>query len=143
MSERLRAYAISLIVAGLVASPLFGAFAGDSFPISTYPMFASERPAEMSFPHAIVVDADGDKRPAPPSAVATDEVIQALSTLRQAIRDGDEATQSLCERIAERVADGDAVEIRIVTSTFHTIDYFDGAQEPLARTVHTSCEVPR
>ncbi len=39
MNVRATAYAMSFLLAGLVASPLFGAFHGDSFPVSTYPMF--------------------------------------------------------------------------------------------------------
>jgi hypothetical protein len=142
MNERVRAYVLGATVIALVAAPLAGFFESDSFPVSTYPMFANARPAEVSLPHAIVVHADGSERPAPPRAIANDEVIQALSTLRQAIRQGEAATAALCERIASRVAGNDAAEVHIVTSWYDAIRYYDGEKVPLSRTEHVTCEVP-
>jgi hypothetical protein len=143
MKERARAYVLTVVLAGLVASPLVGAFERDSFPVSTYPMFASARPTEVSLPHAIVGHADGSERPAPPTAIANDEVIQALSTLRQALRQGPEATAALCERIASRVAGSDALLVRIVTSTYNPVGYYTGEREPIHRVEHVDCEVPQ
>ncbi|MFW6075796.1 MAG: hypothetical protein ACOC9Y_09380 [Chloroflexota bacterium] len=141
MRQRIRAYAITLILAGLVVSPLFGAFADDNFPISTYQMFAAVRPDEVSVPHAVIIDADGSERPVPPAIVANDEVLQSQATIRQALRRGDTATAALCNRIADRLGNSDAVAIEIVTSTYDAVLYYQGDQEPGERTLHARCEV--
>ena len=64
----------------------------DSYPLSTYPMFAAVRETEVSVPHAVMIDADGDESFVPPVLVANDEVLQAQATIRQALRHGDAAT---------------------------------------------------
>lgn len=142
MRERWRAYVVSVAVVVLVGSPLLGFFAGDSFPVSTYPMFARARGTEVSLPHVVVVRADGSERPATPSEVANDEVIQAVSTLRQAIRAGEDATGALCARVASRVGDG-AAEVRVVTSRYDAVAYYTGERAPLGQTVHVTCPVGR
>lgn len=141
MSGRLRAYAISFVLIGLVVSPLAGAFEGDSFPISTYPMFASRKSSEARLSHVVLVDENGAERPAPPSAIANDEALQAQETLRQALDSGDATTAALCERIAGRVVNSEAVYVQIVTSTYHVIRYYQGQREPIARSVIATCEV--
>ena len=142
MKQRLLAYAVSLALVGLVASPLAGAFANDSFPISTYPMFASIRPTEVHVQHVVLAGSDGDEWPAPPEAIANEAVLQAIQTIRQALRQGDDATAALCERVADHVTGGDAKTVLIVTSTYDSIRYYEGDQEPIARAVHWTCEVP-
>ena len=141
MNGRLRAYLVTLILVGLVASPLVGAFADDSFPISTYPMFASVKSTEAHLSHVILVDADGGEWAAPPSAIANDEALQAQETLRQALNNGEAATNELCERVARRVAGSGAAYARIVTSTYDAFLYYQGDREPIARNVHATCEV--
>lgn len=139
---RLRAYAygVSALIVALVASPLFGAF-GDDFPVSTYPMFASKRDSTVSIPSVVVVFADSSEAPASPSLVASDEVIQAFETIRQALRQGPEATRTLCEHVASGVRSRGAVEVRIQTATYDSIVYFSGDTEPDAVTVHERCAV--
>lgn len=141
MKTRGRAYAVTLILVGLVASPLAGAFSMDSFPISTYPMFAATRSTEVSVPHVVLVGADGDEWAASPWDIASDEVLQAQATVRQALGRGDAATEALCERVAQRVEGSDAVSVMIVTSRYDAIRYYQSDREPLDRTVHTMCEV--
>ena len=142
---RLRAYLITTLLAGAVAAPLFGILRSDSFPISTYPMFASARASEVAISHALAVRTDGERRPLPPSAVANAEVIQAFETVRQALRQGPEATQALCDRIAAGLAhsggQGGTKRVEIVTDRFDAVSYFKGDTQPLASTVHAQCEV--
>ena len=140
MTSRVRAYGLTIILVGLVVSPLAGAFADDSFPISTYPMFATARSSETNLTHVILIDEEGHERTAPPAAVANDEVLQVQETILQALRDGKAATASLCERVAGRVAGSGATTVQIVTSTFDAILYYDGHPEPIARRVHATCE---
>lgn len=142
MNVRARAYAMSFLLAGLVASPLFGAFHGDSFPVSTYPMFATARSSEVVMPHAIALTAAGEERRVRPADIANDEVIQAFETIRQAIRQGPQALDELCGHIAGNMArHGDVVRVQIVTSRYDGIDYFGGHTEPEERWVEAECEV--
>lgn len=142
MRPRLVAYSAAALLVTLVASPLFGAFEDDTaFPISTYPMFASDRPQVVSIAHAEATDAGGRTVPVPPEAVANDEVIQAFETVRQAIRDGPAALDALCRHVATKLGSGPATEVRIVTETFDAVAYFEGQKAPLSRTVHTTCAV--
>ena len=140
MNSRVRAYGLTIILVGLVLSPLVGAFADDSFPISTYPMFATARSSETNLTHVILTDANGNEWGAEPSAIANDEVLQVQETILQALRDGEAATAALCERVAGRVAGSGATTVQIVTSTFDAILYYDGDREPTERRVHATCE---
>ena len=139
---RWRAYLISGLLIVAVGVPLLGVV-GDSFPISTFPMFASARPEEVSIPHAVVIAADGTERLPSPSAVANDEVIQAAETVRQAVRQGPDATDRLCRLVAESAAGGTGIRVDVVTERFNAVAYFDGDEEPLERIVHASCAVPQ
>ncbi len=104
-------------------------------------MFAAVRETDVSVPHVILVDEDGEEWPAPPPAIANDEVLQAQATIRQALRHGDEATEALCERVASWAHGSDAISVQIVTSTYDAVLYYEGDKEPLDRTQHAMCEV--
>jgi hypothetical protein len=128
-----------------VLLPLAGDPRADSFPFSTYPMFAGRQSSEATIPHAVVIDANGERSPLPPVAVANDEVIQAFETLRQAVRQGPDATARLCTRAAEWYAgrDESPARVEIVSDTYNAVAYFDGEKAPISTQVHASCEVPR
>ena len=68
---RWRAYLVSALFIVAVGLPLLG-FLADGFPISTFPMFASARPQEVSIAHTVLIEADGTQRLPSPSAVAND-----------------------------------------------------------------------
>jgi hypothetical protein len=136
-------FAAVLIVAMLL--PLLGDPRGDSFPFSTYPMFSGRASSEATVPHAVLVAGDGERTVLPPEAVANDEVIQAYETLRQAVGQGADATARLCARAAEWQAgrSDEPARVEIVSDTYNAVAYFEGDKEPLATTVHATCEVPR
>lgn len=140
VSSRLRGYAVTIILTALVASPLFGAFSADSFPISNYPMFANVRSTETRLTHILLVDDLGREWPPPPSAIANTQVLQVQETLRQALRFGAAETQALCERVAARVEGSGAVRVEVVTSTYDALVYYEDNRAPVARDVHASCE---
>lgn len=76
---------------------------GDSFPLSTYPMFASRRPgAKLYLEYLVATGPDGARRHVPPELIANHEVIQAIVTVQQAVSRGD--AKGLCTRVAARVA---------------------------------------
>ena len=137
MTKRARCVFAALVVV-LAAAPVVRSPAEDSFPLSTYPMFSLARPAETSVSTAVGFDAGNDRITLSPRIVGgTVEVIQAAGTIAQAIRSG--ATGELCSEVLERVP-STVVAVEIVTETYDVIDYFDGNEDPISRTVHARCE---
>lgn len=141
MKLRLYAYGLSLLLAGLVASPLAGAFPDDDFPVSNYPMFAGRRSADVSVASVVMVFPDGHAEPVKPQLVANDEVIQAFETIRQAIRQGPDAVDRLCRDVADGLWDSEATEVRVQDARYDAIAYFSGDATPSTVHVHGACEV--
>lgn len=135
------AIAAVLLIVGVV--PLL--LDRDSYPLSTYPMFSSRRTSAESVDTAVAVDATGEvERLGPERIAGTDEIILATATVAGAINAG--TTDDLCAEIAARVASGgpsSAVEVEVVTERFDAIDWYDGHRDPIDRTVHSTCPVPR
>jgi len=88
----------------------------DSFPLSTYPMFARARGSQIEMAYAIGVTAAGQRRVLTPRLVGSREVLQAATAIDRAIMTGH--TRELCREIASRVATDasvdDITQIRIV-----------------------------
>lgn len=143
--ERAWSYGLGAVLIVALLVPLAGDPRADSFPFSTYPMFSGRQSPEATIPHAVVIDSDGERSVLPPVAVANDEVIQAFETLRQAVRQGPDATARLCARAADWYAGGreGPARVEIVSDTFDAVAYFEGDKQPLSTHVHASCEVPR
>ncbi len=143
------AWALGGLVLALVLSPLCRPPGADSFPFSSYPMFAHGRPtAETLVHHLLAVTADGARRPVPPRLVANDEVLQAAETLRKAIRGGKRPSAALCRSVAARLADdpawSDVVRLELVSERFDAIAYFAGDTAPIAAPrVRARCKVKR
>ena len=144
--DRFRAYVLGFGLLGAVIVPAFWERGDDSFPISSYPMFARPRPKTVvSFADA--VDAAGHAQRLSPEFVANDEVMQAAHIVRDAIAAGPERLAALCERAASRVASdpllASLVRVRLVQARFDSIGYFERANEPEFCMVHYECPVPR
>ena len=128
----------SLLMIAAVVWPVTTTPPRDSFPLSNYPMFASDRPTEASFATVVAVAPDGTTERLTPRAIGgTDQVIQAAATVAQAVRNR-EADQ-LCHEVLGRV---DAARLEVVTEAYDTIAWFDGNETPISRTVHATCEGP-
>lgn len=144
--ERLWAYLVGFGMLGAVAAPGFGPPGADSYPISTYPMFARPK-AKTLLSFAEGVDALDRPTRLPPELVANDEPMQAAHTVRLAIRGGPERREQLCQRIAERVAQNPelaaVVRVRLVQGRFDSVGYFLGQSEPEHRAIHRECLVRR
>ena len=133
-------WAISGLLAAAILSPLVRERAWDSFPISSYPMFSrGDLGTQVALGHALLVDREGKRRPAPPALVGTPEPMVAKNVVERAIGDGRAA--DLCARIAARSPE-DVVSVEIVTSVFDTQRYFSDPT-PIRRKVHASCNVSR
>jgi hypothetical protein len=141
-----------LVAAALLAAQVFPLTRGplyDSFPWSTFPMFAHGLPTAVTpVDQLLAVAADGSARPVPPRLVANDEVLQAAATLRTTIRRGKKASRALCRKVAARVAAdpewSDIVRLELVSRKFDALRYFAGDQTPLGKPrVRAKCKVPR
>ncbi|MEZ4452426.1 MAG: hypothetical protein R3B09_23375 [Nannocystaceae bacterium] len=140
------AYAVSLGLCALVVMPGLRPLGYDSFPWSSYPMFSDPRPREATIAHALALSFDGQtRRPVPPPLLGSDEVLQALATVRGAIRG--HRTPALCRRIAATVAEtpgwSDFEWIEIASDRYDVLTYFGGSHRPLDRSIHTRCRIPR
>jgi hypothetical protein len=143
-AERVRAVLVGAVALLAVLVPLTRDVAEDSFPLSNYPMFTARRLQVTTIERAIGVTADGDERALSPAVIGgTVEVIHAAQTIVDAIRAG--AADGLCAEIAGRIdADGDVVEVLVVTERFDVIGALqDDEPQPVDREVHARCDVGR
>lgn len=128
----------------LVAVLLPAARNRDSFPLSTYPMYAHTRDATVTMPAAIGVDAAGGARRLSMATIArTDDPLIATSVLRNAIGSG--AAEALCAEIALRAPVG-IRQVEIVEERVDLVEAAAGAgldEIGSGRTVHARCEVAR
>jgi hypothetical protein len=136
---------IAVTLATLAPSLRSAPFADDSYPFSTYPMFA------RTMKKRVIVFAEGTGTPSPkrlgPELVANDEPMQAQRTLSNAAKAGKPALRVLCARIAERVASSaehkEIGRVRIVRALFDPLRYFEVGAEPEQREVLSQCRVRR
>ena len=127
----------SIVVLGVV--PL--ALDRDSFPLSTYPMFSSNRSTREPVDTAFLIAPDGTESRLDPRTIAgTDEPIIATVVVGESIADG--SVDQLCAEIAARVEDASGSKIEVVTVVYDALDWFAGRRDPVSRVVHGSCPVP-
>ena len=124
-------------------APAFRDATADSYPLSTYPMFA--RP--ITKPQIMFVESVDERRrirAVAPELVANDEVMQSSKRIRRASREGPAALERLCRKVAKRVESQrrpKLVELRIVEARFDPLAYFTEDAEPEERRVLTTCKV--
>lgn len=113
----------------------------DSFPLSTYPVYASTRSRTTTFATAFGENANGTERRLAMSVIAaTDDPLIAESRVADAI-DAGQAVE-LCEQIARRAPIG--LTVVVVTSETHdVVEAARGAQSLLSRTIHARCRTQR
>ncbi len=145
MVRRAAALAFSGLLLVAVASPLVRDPGDDSYPLSTYPMFARTRPRIARFATAEGIGADGTASRLTTNVIGgTAEPVHAAVTVQAAI-DAGRAPQ-LCEEVAQRAAaraEHDAMRaVEIVQLDIDLLAWFDQAA-PLTRTVITRCPVDR
>jgi hypothetical protein len=136
---------VTALVALVVLSPALRSSPRDGFPLSNYPMFASDIGRVTTLDTAKGVRADGTTVPLSPELVTgTGEVILAASTVSNAVAAGPDRTNGLCAEIASRVAGArdDIAQIRIATETYDAVNWFQGATTPSAVVVRATCPVP-
>jgi hypothetical protein len=132
-------------VALVILSPALRASPRDGFPLSNYPMFATDVGREARVDTAVGLRADGSTATLSPGLVTgTDEVILAASTVTNAVAGGPATAAALCAEIAGRVAASrrDVTQVRLATETYDAVDWFAGHKNPSSVDVHITCPVP-
>lgn len=117
----------------------------DDFPLSTYPMYSRERPAEVSFVTAQGVAPDGTIVPLGLDVIgASDDPLVVAGELRAAIRDDRAAEQ--CDLILSRLHDDAFAEgqqsgliVRVVTERHDVVEHTRDRPSLLDRVVHAEC----
>jgi hypothetical protein len=135
--------AAAVVVASLL--PMTWPEGRDSFPVSSYPMFAGRRGDTSMDLVVAVLASSGAFELLPSEATGHRHLTQGVRTLRQAVKDGEDRPARLCEEIATWVAENrDEPEARvgIVTASFDALRFLvHGHREPTIRAEHAWCEV--
>jgi hypothetical protein len=144
--SRAFAWIVSIALIGAALSPLLRRPDDDGFPLSTYPMFASARPRQLTMSYPLGATAGGGRRYLSPELVGSSEPLQAAAIVERAIAQGRGAIRGLCEAIARRVAASgahrDVAAIRLVTGTHDAVELL--ARDRVGAEVeHGRCAVPR
>ena len=148
-AERVFAWVVSATLLSAVLWPLTWGPTRDSFPLSSYPMFAhNRRSAVLGAVYAVATDPDGQRRYVPPDLVANREVLQARAVLDRAARGGKKGAMALCRELAGRIAArtsgsfASAASVSILRGRHDASVYFEtGALG--TETVIASCPVER
>lgn len=117
----------TIVLLAAVAWPLVRDPRDDAFPLSTYPMFAVERPTTLTMDYALGETRTGERRTLSPALAGTGEALQAYALFDRAVHGPRAELQQLCTQIAARVAKDDdyrdVVAVRIVTGRHDAVDY--------------------
>ncbi len=123
--------ALSLLVVGLVFLPAISG--GDSFPLSTHPMYASVRSTTAEFVTAVGITAEGEVRLSIKEIANTDDPLVAEERTRRTDPD------DLCNQIAQRT-ETNVVRVVVRLETYALAARDDG---PLRSEELATCEVTR
>ena len=126
---------LPVFAAVLVLSPLIRDPTSDTYPLSTYPMFATDRGHIHSIATAVERTDDGFARLSPKLIAGTDEAVLASVIVKQAVRLGE--AEILCEEILERLGADRQVEVRTETLDVVALSV-DGSTDSTV-TVHATC----
>lgn len=141
--SRTRRLALTLILLAALVSPAIRD--ADSFPLSTYPMYATARGDTTEFTLAIGRNDAGDRVTLSLELIgASDDPLIVAGELRAAIRAG--RSEPRCDVIAARVGESDrddVVEIEIASEVHRTVDATRGEPSLVEREVHARCQVRR
>lgn len=135
MSRRFRLLLLG-VAAAVALSPLTRDPRDDTYPLSTYPMFATDRGAVHSIPTVVEVLGDGATvRLSPESIAGTDEPVLTAITVRSAVRDG--RAGALCDEVVARLGIGRRA--RVQTERHDVIALIADDAPPLAVEIHAEC----
>lgn len=119
---------------------MIGRATADSYPLSSYPMFASDRGTVSTFYGAAGITADGERVTLSARSVGgTGEIVHAAESVRFAIKRG--SVDSLCAEIAKRLEGDEFVAIEVIGERIDALAWFDGDEVPIESTVYGECNV--
>ncbi len=144
--RRARAYLICCGLIYWILEPAWRPTAPDSFPASSYPMFAY-RPEDPWVFTVVGADSSGKEHRLSPSLITgSHEVMQAATTVQLAIFAGESAQSRLCRDVAERIAASELETLRqakVIGQRFDPIRYFVDEQPfSTVRFDYAACDVP-
>lgn len=140
--NRMRRAATAAVLAALVMPIVRN---HDSFPLSTYPMYARQRDDVVVLPTAVGVTADGERERLGLDVIGmSDDPLIVGALLRQTARLGEGSLRVLCDDIAARAAnrDVDASIIEVIEERHDVVARAQGHESLASTTVLTTCEVP-
>jgi len=147
MLERGWSYLFSVVLVVAIFYPLQTQPLRDSFPLSTYPMFTTKRPAYADIDHVVGVAGDDRSEVIRPGLVASSEVLQTKMVITEALRQGRRGAKQLCEQVSRRVADdadlGWVQHIEVRSDRYMVLGYFGSARKPVRSNLRARCEVDR
>ena len=132
-----------LAVVLVLLVPLAWPWGADSFPVSSYPMFARPRAQVATVQTVVGVRETGERVVLSPELIGdTHWTNLAARLVLDAVMAGAEASGRLCERVAARVAAEreDVVALEVVTETFDSVAHLTEGAPPIAVRVHARCE---
>jgi hypothetical protein len=129
----------AVLTAGLVGILVLPAIRSrDSFPLSTYPMYASARGREATFSTVVGVDSDGKVRRLSMQQIArTDDPLITHQRVRDEIRGG--RAGELCIDVAAQVTSEEIVAVEVVEERHDIVLPVEERSSQLARVVHARC----
>lgn len=116
----------------------------DSFPLSTYPMFAVSR-GNPELIKLVAITEGGEQVAVPPALLGTKEVLQAKAELKRIAHRGAKTRRRYCAEVAQRVAGEPELkwrELQLQRARFNPIAYFENGHKPMAIEHLATCPVP-
>ncbi len=135
----------TVIVAASLAMlwPAFGPLEADSFPLSTFPMFARHR-GQPRMHQLLGITKDGARRHLEPKHLGTSEVLQAKALIDRAARSS-QRRRALCRQVAARVSSDadydDVVRLELRSVRFDPVKYFTSGPEPVEQKRLATCRL--
>lgn len=141
MPRRVAVYAGLVAVVVAMLAPTFLWPERDSYPLSTYPMFASNRGPVSGLTNVAGIGAGGEvHRLSAREVTGTDEVMLAVATVVRAVNEG--RAEELCAAVAAGVDRPEVMAVEVRTERVDSVAWLEGDREPESVTVHARCEVP-
>ena len=132
-----------LAVVLVLLVPLAWPWGSDSFPVSSYPMFARPRAQVATVQTVVGVRETGERVTLSPALIGDTRWTNLTARLvLDAVKAGADESARLCGRVAARVADErqDLVAVEVVTETFDSIAHLTEGAPPISVRVHARCE---
>lgn len=137
-----------VVVTATVLAALVGpvVFDRDSFPLSTYPMYARTRTSQSTFVTAYGIDDDGRTLRLSPTIIGdSDDPLIVAGELRAAVREG--RSEQRCSEIADRAGSIDdlaavgLVAVEVVSERHDTVERTAGRSSLIDRHVVVTCAI--